>query len=73
MKKLNAKLSLNKQTLASLDDKQLSAVKGGFTYSLSMGGACQGSRAAGASGGGGWNSPYACGYIEGMSGGYCGN
>lgn len=64
MKKLTTKLSLNKQTLASLDNKQLSAVKGGFTYSLSMGGFCHNSRELGASGGGGWNSHDACVALE---------
>ena len=41
MKKINSKLSLNKQTLASLDHSQMAAVKGGFTYLTSMGAKCR--------------------------------
>ncbi|RYU73091.1 class I lanthipeptide [Hymenobacter persicinus] len=40
MKKVTTKLALNKQTLASLDQKQMAAAKGGFTYSLSLGVRC---------------------------------
>ncbi|WP_165370398.1 class I lanthipeptide [Hymenobacter persicinus] len=40
MKKVTTKLALNKQTLASLDQKQMAAAKGGFTYSLSLGERC---------------------------------
>ncbi|MBC8080743.1 MAG: rSAM-modified peptide [Gorillibacterium sp.] len=55
MKKLTNKLQLSKETLANLDDKQMAAVKGGFTYSLSTG-ACAVSKALGA------GNAYACGY-----------
>jgi natural product precursor len=43
MKKLsfNKKLSLNKETVATLDKSQMMSVKGGFTYSLSTGDRCQ--------------------------------
>jgi len=41
MKKLTKKLSLNKQTMASLDKAEMSQVKGGLTYSLSTGNSCQ--------------------------------
>lgn len=49
MKKLNVskKLSLNKETLVSLDKSEMMNVKGGFTYSLSTGKACQKSKAMG--------------------------
>ncbi len=40
MKKLNKKLTLNKETIASLNNEQMGAVKGGFTYALSMGARC---------------------------------
>ncbi|WP_165370604.1 class I lanthipeptide [Hymenobacter persicinus] len=48
MKKVTVKLTLNKQTLASLDQKQLAAAKGGFTYSISWGSLCRHSRQEGA-------------------------
>ncbi|WP_143069886.1 class I lanthipeptide [Hymenobacter actinosclerus] len=41
MKKVTTKLTLNKQTLASLDQQQMAAAKGGFTYAISMGGNCR--------------------------------
>ncbi|WP_165370427.1 class I lanthipeptide [Hymenobacter persicinus] len=41
MKKVNTKITLNKQTLASLDQQQMATAKGGFTYSLSLGIACR--------------------------------
>ena len=41
MKKLNKKLTLNKETIASLNDAQMGAVNGGFTYSLSTGARCK--------------------------------
>ncbi len=41
MKKLNKKLTLNKETIASLNDAQMGAVKGGFTYALSLGHRCR--------------------------------
>jgi natural product precursor len=37
MKKLNIKLSLNKETIAVLNKAEMSSVKGGFTWSLSTG------------------------------------
>ncbi|WP_394333377.1 class I lanthipeptide [Hymenobacter actinosclerus] len=36
MKKVTTKLTLSKQTLASLDQQQMAAAKGGFTYSFSL-------------------------------------
>lgn len=45
MKKITKKLSLNKETLASLDKSQMMGLKGGFTYSLSTGDRCQKSNA----------------------------
>lgn len=49
MKKLNVskKLTLNKETITSLDKNQMANVKGGFTYSLSTGEACNKSKAMG--------------------------
>ncbi|MFN7337175.1 MAG: class I lanthipeptide [Cyclobacteriaceae bacterium] len=49
MKKLNVskKLSLNKETITSLDKNQMMDVKGGFTYSLSTGWRCQKSQKMG--------------------------
>ena len=41
MKKLNTKLKLSKTTVAALDQEQLATVKGGFTYSLSLGSICR--------------------------------
>ena len=41
MKKLNKKLTLNKETIASLNNEQMGDVKGGFTYALSMGARCR--------------------------------
>ena len=49
------KLNLNKETIAALDSKMMSEIKGGFTYSLSTGARCQASKARGAS------NPYDCG------------
>ncbi len=41
MKKLNKKLTLNKETIASLNDAQMGAVKGGEVVALtSIGHAC---------------------------------
>jgi len=49
MKKLNVttKLTLRKETLATLDKSEMMNVKGGFTYSLSGGWRCQKSQAMG--------------------------
>ncbi|TYZ12657.1 rSAM-modified peptide [Hymenobacter lutimineralis] len=44
MKKIQTKLSLNKQTIASLDKQDMATIKGGFTYALSTGQRCQDSR-----------------------------
>ena len=41
MKKLTTKLALNKRTVASLDNREMAAVKGGFTYSASLGSVCR--------------------------------
>ncbi len=43
MKKLNVskKLSLNKETITSLEKNQMANVKGGITYSLSWGERCK--------------------------------
>jgi natural product precursor len=57
MKKLANKLKLNMETLAALDDKEMAALKGGFTYSLSTGSNCQGSRQMSA-----YTNGYECGY-----------
>lgn len=43
--KMEPKLSLNKKTISRLSDNELSAIKGGFTYSLSTGQICQESNA----------------------------
>lgn len=43
--KMEPKLSLNKTTISRLSNTELSAVKGGFTYSLSTGAVCQESNA----------------------------
>ncbi|RBL91142.1 class I lanthipeptide [Chitinophaga flava] len=56
--RLDKKLSLNKFTVASLDESKSAVIKGGFTYSLSLGQRCRESMAAGAT------SPYECGQIE---------
>ncbi|RZJ23682.1 MAG: hypothetical protein EON51_02040 [Acinetobacter sp.] len=45
MKKIEKKLTLNKKTIAHLDDDALANVKGGFTYSLSTGYVCMISQA----------------------------
>jgi natural product precursor len=44
----NRKLSLKKETVASLDKSDMANVKGGFTYSLSTGRTCQYSKSLGA-------------------------
>lgn len=49
------KLNLNKETIAALDNQMMSEVKGGFTYSLSMGAVCRHSKGNGA------NNAYECG------------
>jgi len=41
MKKITKKLSLNKETLATLDNAEMRSIKGGITYSLSTGAVCQ--------------------------------
>ncbi|RZJ23681.1 MAG: rSAM-modified peptide [Acinetobacter sp.] len=41
MKKIEKKLSLNKKTIAVLDNKEMANLKGGFTYSLSTGNVCR--------------------------------
>lgn len=38
------KLNLNKETIASLDNKAMEKVKGGFTYSASLGAVCRHSK-----------------------------
>ena len=40
MKKLTTKLTLSKTTVASLDKQEMTAVKGGLTYSLSWSSRC---------------------------------
>lgn len=42
--KISNKLSLNKETLSSLDKSEMMNVKGGITYSLSTGWRCQKSK-----------------------------
>ena len=49
------KLNLNKETIAALDSKTMSEIKGGFTYSLSTGHRCRASKGLG------MNDPYKCG------------
>lgn len=49
------KLNLNKETIAALDNRTMSEIKGGFTYSLSGGAVCKLSRKSGA------QSAYECG------------
>ena len=39
-----SKLLVNKSTISALNNEEMRAVKGGFTYSLSMGGTCQASK-----------------------------
>lgn len=51
------KLNLNKETIAALDNKTMSEVKGGFTYSLSTGARCNISKKYGA------DNPYDCGRL----------
>ncbi len=41
------KLKLNKKTIVALDNETMSEVKGGFTYSLSMGQTCKFSKSYG--------------------------
>lgn len=48
MKNLDTKLVLNKQTLSSLSNNEMSHVKGGFTYSISVGHECKYSKSLGA-------------------------
>ena len=57
MKKLQQaeKLSLNKQKISQLSEVEASNVKGGFTYSLSLGAVCKLSIGLGAS------NAYECG------------
>ncbi len=45
--KISKKLSLNKETLSSLDKSEMMNVKGGFTYSLSTGWRCEKSQRMG--------------------------
>lgn len=49
------KLNLNKETIAALDNKTMSEIKGGFTYSLSTGQRCRASKGLG------MDDPYKCG------------
>lgn len=56
-KQLKSNLSLNKFTVASLDDANAQNVKGGFTYSLSMGTLCRYSKSKGAL------NPFQCGQL----------
>lgn len=49
MKKTGKKLSLNKETISALSGEEMSSVKGGFTYSLSLGNRCQNSKELGQS------------------------
>jgi natural product precursor len=62
MKKLANKLKLNMETLAALDDKEMAALKGGFTYSLSTGYMCTDSHARSA------GNNFYCGYLQGSGG-----
>ncbi|RBL91141.1 class I lanthipeptide [Chitinophaga flava] len=57
-KKLSGKLSLNRFTVAALDDMSANNAKGGFTYSLSTGDLCKISQAYTA------NNAYECGQID---------
>ncbi|RYU82494.1 class I lanthipeptide [Hymenobacter persicinus] len=41
MKKITTKLTLNKHTLATLDQQQMAAAKGGFFYTLSWDDVCK--------------------------------
>jgi hypothetical protein len=52
------KLTLKKETIVALDDAAMSNVKGGFTYSMSMGQTCKVSRQYGA------HNAYDCGLAE---------
>ncbi|MFN6089866.1 MAG: class I lanthipeptide [Cyclobacteriaceae bacterium] len=47
--KISKKLSLNKETLSSLDKSEMMNVKGGITYSLSTGWRCEKSKGMGRS------------------------
>jgi hypothetical protein len=42
------KLSLNKETIETLDTAEMNQATGGFTYSLSMGAVCKQSKSLGA-------------------------
>ena len=50
-----SKLLVNKSTVSALNNEEMRAVKGGFTYSLSMGAQCQASRSLSA------NTAFKCG------------
>jgi hypothetical protein len=49
MKNKLAKLSLNKETIETLDVAEMAQTNGGFTYSLSWGDVCKRSKELGAS------------------------
>lgn len=48
MKNRNSKLTLNKETVSALTNNEMSNVKGGFTYGLSLGHRCKNSERLGA-------------------------
>jgi natural product precursor len=49
------KLELNKEVIANLDKAEMASLKGGFTYTLSLGKKCIYSKSIGAA------DPYTCG------------
>ena len=52
-----SKLSLNKETIETLDAQEMNAANGGFTYSLSLGTVCKQSKYLGA------ENAYECGKL----------
>lgn len=61
MKKTGAKMSLNKRTISTLSSGEMTNVKGGFTYSLSLGETCQHSKKIGAK-----RNAYQCGQADAL-------
>ena len=54
---MKSKLKLNKKTVTSLTKTEMDNVKGGFTYSLSLGSRCKNSKSLGA------GSQFECGQM----------
>lgn len=52
------KLSLNRETIETLDSMEMNQTTGGFTYSLSLGAVCRQSKSLGAS------NAFECGTIS---------